>query len=730
MLATLGGSPRVMAQDLWYQTVVFENSVSTASYFYTAGKVNAPSALELINKKLPIDTSSFVSGPNSLRLHWQSKPGGGWDVELRLMQWPNRYINFTGDSLYLWLYSAKALPATALPQLTLRDSTNAFTNRLPLRKFAQDLPAGKWTRVRVPLANFHSMSVRPFEVRHVNTLIFSQGETDGVEHTLLLDDVFIENKAVQRAPAPAAPKNLRAQGFERHVELTWTPVESPSVAQYVIYRSMRGGPFRMIGVQRPGVHRYEDFVGDPHFSARYKVTARTSALRESPTSGVAEASTHPMNDDELLSMVQQASFQYYWDGAEPHSGLARESIPGGDDIVAIGGSGFGLMSMIVAADRGFVPRTQIVQRLLHITDFLAKADRFHGVWPHYLNGMTGKVLPVFGVYDDGGDLVETSFLMQGLLAVRGYFTHDDPAERRLRDQITELWKGVEWDWYTSDSKDALYWHSSPTYGFHIAHRLEGWNETMITYMLAIASPTHPVPASFYSTGFAAEGNPSHVFGKGQVIDGIPVAMNYSPGSAGPLFFTHYSFMGYDPRNVRDKYANYFVNNRNESLVQQKHAIENPKHFEGYGADTWGYSAVTGPIGYREYRGSVEDDGTIAPTAAAGAYVYTPQESLLAIKHFYRDLGAQVWDVYGFRNAFNQTQDWYAPTELALNQGPQVVMIENGRTGLIWHSFMSNPEIRAMQKAIGLQPDPEPQQKYYGTTQVGTKDSYAEGPGKR
>jgi exo beta-1,2-glucooligosaccharide sophorohydrolase (non-reducing end) len=355
----------------------------------------------------------------------------------------------------------------------------------------------------------------------------------------------------------------------------------------------------------------------------------------------------------------------------------------------------------VGAELGFAPREEIVQRMLRITHFLAHADRYHGAWPHFLSGSTGKILRNFGEYDDGADLVETSFLVEGLLAARGYFTRDTPEERRLRDEISALWQGVEWDWFRATPKrDALYWHWSPDFAFHIANRLRGWNEVMITYMLAIASPTHPAPPGIYYTGWAAEGDPTRKFGEEHSYYGIPVWMN-SGGSPGPLFFTHYSFMGYDPRGMRDKFADYFVNNQNTSLVQQKYAIENPMHFKDYGADSWGLSAVTGPHGYREYKPFTQDDGTLAPTAAMGAYAYTPGPSLAALKHFYRDLGAQVWDVYGFRNAFNVTEDWYSPDELALNQGPQTVMIENGRTGLVWRSFMSNPEISAMQKAVGF-----------------------------
>ena len=690
------------AQADWPTHEFFSNSESVNAYFYSDGNVSAPSSLELIDKKLPVDRSSFVSAPNALRLAWKSVPSGGWDTEIRLPNWPNRTINFAGDTLYMWVRAAQATRAADLPLLCLRDTGNGFSARLRLGDFAHDLPEGEWKRVAIPLNAFRSGSVRKFEPAHTNAVVFLQGAADNVAHTLLLDEVRIESAAAAHAPAPHAPRGLVARGYERHVLLTWQRSPDASVSEYVIYRSMHGGPFVAVGSQRPELDRAVDYTGDAHADAEYRVTARTSALVESAPSNTVHAATHTMSDDELLTMVQEASFQYYWDGAEPNSGLARESIPGDPDMIAVGGSGFGIMALIVGAERGFAPRDAVVDRMLRITNYLAHADRYHGAWPHFLSGSTGRLMPTFGLYDDGADIVETSFMMEGLLAARGYFTHDTPKERRLREEITTLWRGVEWDWFNATPQhDALYWHWSPDFGFHTRNRLAGWNETLMPYLLGIASPTHALPPSLYYTGWCAETEPARHFGKPSTMYGITLTVADPNGSTGPLFFTHYSFMGYDPRGVRDKYADYFENNRNMSVIQQKYAIDNPHHYKGYGADSWGMSAVTGPHGYRAYHPPMTDDGTLAPTAAMGAYAYTPEASLAALKHFYRDVGAPLWDIYGFRNAFNEGEDWYATGELALNQAPQAVMIENGRTGLVWHAFMSNPEMAAMQKAIGL-----------------------------
>jgi exo beta-1,2-glucooligosaccharide sophorohydrolase (non-reducing end) len=702
---TFCGSHLAFADQNYSQQVFFENSLSPQSYFYSEGNVSAPSTLTLVDKKIPIETTTFISGPNALDLQWQSMPDGGWDAELNLYVWRDRIIDFPGNTLFLWLYTKDAMQAADLPRISLRSTGDGHTETLPLGDFAHDLEPNKWTRFAIPLAKFAKTSLYPFNPHHLISIVLSQGPADGKPHRLYIDDIRIEDTTAGKQRPPATPTSVEAKAYERHVDLTWKPSPDPAIAQYVIYRSMNGEPFRAIGVQRYGVNRFSDYLGDPHATASYKISARTSSLNESPLSKEVTATTHPMSDDELLTMVQEASFRYYWEANEPNSGMTRESTPGDDDVIAVGASGFGIMSMVVGTERGFVTRQQAVDRLLRITNFLAKADRYHGVWPHFLSGRTGHTIALFGIYDNGADLVETSFLMQGLLTARQYFAQDNEKEQQLRDNITELWKTVDWDWFrATPNKDALYWHWSPTYAFHIANRLQGWNEVMITYMLAIASPTHASPPSIYHTGYTREGSPGHTYGVPKTYYGITVNMDYTPESPGPLFFTDYSYLGYDPRGYRDKYANYFDNNRNEALVSQAYSIANPHHFKGYGADAWGLTAVDGPDGYNEYKPFETDDGTIAPTGAISAFAYTPQQSMLALKHFYRDLGVQVWDIYGFRDSFNEQQNWYSGITMGLNQAPMAVMIENYRTGLVWKSFMSNPEIPQMQHAIGLVKD--------------------------
>jgi hypothetical protein len=685
------------------QQVFFENSLSPGSYFYSRGHASAPSRLELEGGKLPVETSSFISAPNALRLKWQSAPNGGWSVELNLYEWRDRTVDFPGDSLWIWLCAPDGLDRNSMPRLALRDTERNFTEPLNLNAFAATLSPNKWTRIRIPFAAFHTASVHPFDPHRLNTLVFVQGTADPTPHTLYLDDIRIENEQYGQQSLPA-PRDVKAKGYERHIDITWESVEDANLAQYVIYRSVGGGAFAPIGVQRPGVNRFCDYTGDPHITASYRVTARTSALSESAPSAPATASTHPMTDEELLDMVEEASFRYYWEAAEPRSGMTRENTPGNDDIIALGASGFGIMAIVAGTERGYITRQQGLERLQKITQFLSAADRFRGAWPHFLSGSTGHRLPVFDQYDNGADLVETSFLMEGLLTARQYFKNDGASGRELYRRITALWEGIEWNWFSAmPTHDALYWHWSPEYSFHIANRLTGWNEVMITYLEAIASPTHSVPGSQFYTGFAGEPMGAR-YANHETFYGIKLDVG-GPGTGGPLFFTDYSFMGFDARGLRDKYTNYFENNRNQALINRAYCIENPNHWKGYGADTWGLTAVDGPDGYVPYEPTRQlDDGTIAPTGAISAIAYTPEYSMEALRHFYRDLGAQVWDIYGFRDAFNLQKNWYSGITMGLNQAPMAVMIENHRSGLIWKNFMANPEISPMLHAIGFHPD--------------------------
>ncbi|WP_422354122.1 glucoamylase family protein [Roseivirga pacifica] len=389
-----------------------------------------------------------------------------------------------------------------------------------------------------------------------------------------------------------------------------------------------------------------------------------------------------ISDDALLTKVQEQTFKYFWDFAHPTSGLARERNSSGN-TVTIGGSGFGVMTILVGIERGFITRQQGVDRLETIVTFLKNADRFHGVWPHWMNGNTGETIP-FGSDDDGADLVETAFMVQGLLTVREYLNSGNAQEKTIIDNITQLWEEVEWDWFTQ-GENVLYWHWSPNVGFQKNLKIQGWNESLIIYVLAAASPTHPISADVYNQGWARNG----AMANGSEYYNIELPLGYEFG--GPLFFSHYSFLGLDPRNLADQYANYWEQNKAHTLVNRAYSVANPKNYVGYSEGAWGLTASDNHEGYSA-QSPTNDLGVITPTAALSSFPYTPDESMTALKHFYYIMGDMLWGDYGFYDAFNLTESWVASSYLAIDQGPIVIMIENHRTALLWDLFMSNNEI--------------------------------------
>lgn len=416
-------------------------------------------------------------------------------------------------------------------------------------------------------------------------------------------------------------------------------------------------------------------------------------------------SSATVEDDSLLNEVQYQTFQYFWDAAEPNSGLARERFheddiyPSNDKhIITTGGSGFGLMAIIVGVERGFIKRSEAIERFGQILSFLETADRFHGAYPHWLNGETGEV-KAFSAKDDGGDLVETAFLIQGLLTVRQFLDEAIPSEKKMAQRITKIWEEVEWDWYTKGSEDVLYWHWSPNHGWDMNFPVGGYNECLIMYVLAASSPTHPIDAKVYHHGWARNGaitNDTSVYGLPTILDHF----EYADKAVGPLFWAHYSYLGLNPKNLNDKYGNYWDLNKNHALIQFRYAVENPNDFEGYGENMWGLTSSYSMNGYAGHNPS-DDLGVISPTAALSSFPYTPNESMQFLKFLYEPERDTLIGKYGPYDAFSFEYNWSLPRYLAIDQGPIPVMIENYRTGLIWELFMRNKEIESGLSKLGF-----------------------------
>ena len=429
----------------------------------------------------------------------------------------------------------------------------------------------------------------------------------------------------------------------------------------------------ILGGDQLGVH----LVGDYSFSF---------------TTGLEDKIVFPeMPSEDLLTLVQQRTFAYFWDYAHPVSGLARERL-GSGETVTTGGSGFGLMAIPVGIERGFITREEGCERAIKIVGFLKdKAQKFHGAFPHWLNGTSGQAIS-FSTKDNGADLVETAFLMEGLLTLRNFFDGRNIDETNLRKDITALWEDVEWDWFTRGGQSVLYWHWSPDFDWQMNMQIRGWNEALIVYVLAASSPTHSISNAVYDNGWAA--NVKN--GKKYYDITLPLGEDFG----GPMFFAHYSFLGLDPRKLSDEYANYWTQNVAHARINHAYCAANPKGYYGYSNRCWGLTASDYPGGYIA-SSPTKDTGTIAPTAALASFPYTPDESMDALEYFYYHLGNRIWGEYGFYDAFNLEERWFATSYIAIDQGPIICMIENYRTGLLWNSFMTDPDVRRGLNLLGF-----------------------------
>lgn len=424
---------------------------------------------------------------------------------------------------------------------------------------------------------------------------------------------------------------------------------------------------------------------------------KTSEREQGETESGSDTTNEYVNysDEELMDLVQKETFDYFWEGAEPTSGMARERIhmdnvyPNSDrEVVTTGGTGFGLMAILVGIERGFVSREDALSRYEKVVDYLGRADRFHGAWPHWLYGPSGKT-KAFSAKDDGGDLVETAFLIQGLLTVKEYFKEGNAREKQLGKNIQTLYEQVEWNWYTQ-GENGLYWHWSPNFGWDMDFLVQGYNETLIMYILAASSPTYPISKEVYDEGWARNG----AISEGVTYYDLDTVLDYYPGSSspiGPLFWAHYSYLGLNPKDLKDAYGDFWKLNTHQAQIHHRHCVENPHGYQGYSTKCWGLTSSYSMKGYAGHRPD-KDLGVISPTAALASMPYTPKESMAFLRFMYTEQDSLVGK-YGPYDAFSLEHDWYVPRYLAIDQGPIPVMIENYRTGLLWKWFMKNEDVQ-------------------------------------
>lgn len=691
----------VKAQEVPYIKVLFENSQMPGSYYNSSVSYTGKSWVKHVQNKMPVTDIYSFTPKNALELSYVSSKNDTWSATVSYKK--IRGIDFFKPATHLsfWMYLENAENINTLPKVAVLYDKESVSKVIELNQFVK-FEKEQWQQVLIPLVHF-SQAVT---VENLVGVQFLQGNETTQNNTLFIDQIELISVS-KSSKITQTPQIINSKGYERHVDVQWQSVTDTNVKYIKIYRSNPDGTFKPVGIQPTWISGYSDYVGETNQADfTHKITFLDSNYNESPFSNTVASKTQKLSDDAFLDMIQEANFRYYWDGAEPNSGLAFENIPGRTSMIATGASGFGMMALIAGVERGFITRDEAVERFLKITRYLNKADRFHGVFPHFLDGVTGKVVPFFGKKDNGGDLVEHSFLMQGLLTAHQYFSLETSEETEIRTTISNLWNDTDWAWYKRyPDAGFLLWHWSPDQEWVIDHKLIGWNETMITYFLAIASPTHSVPASIYYTGWASPSQEAQDYRSnwGKTLDGshykngntyFGIELPVGVSNGGPLFFVHYSYFGLNPHKVTDKYVNYFENNKRIAQINQRYCIENPKNHQGYGEDFWGLTASDGSSRYSANEPNVaNDEGKMTPTGALSSFPYTPDASMKALKNYYYNYGHFLYGYYGFKDAVVLDDNWCSPLYMGLNQAPIVIMIENYRSQLLWNLFMSHDDIK-------------------------------------
>ncbi len=670
------------------QGIVDINSLGNSTFEHTA-----PPCCPAYNDKVPC-TKSAYNGNTALKFNYTSNVGGDWIVSIFKNDWGLSNLS-SYSHLSFYIYSSEGLSQSALPAIGLKalrkdNGTEDNSMTYSLGDYNEVVPAGKWTLISIPLeiilndaANSH------LDFSQTKAVVFKQTETNGASRTLFIDDIAASIQVANVEPV----QNLSAVGYDSHVELNWT---KPSAdLAYRIEASFDGGTnYEYRGTTSEAF--YLDFVRSKgtNLSVKYRVFS-TSGINVSDAVG-AEATTRDFTDDELLDMVQRYTWRYFWDFAHPTYKLTRErSNDDNPNRITSGGTGMGLMAMIIGYERNYAPQSEIKQAILQILNFLDICPVYHGAFSHWYNGATGQTIP-FSPKDDGGDIVETSFAAAGLIALKNYFTGNDVESQQIRLLADKIWRKIDWSWYRRDNQNVLYWHWSPNYGWDMNFAIGGFNETLVTYIMAASSPTYGVPAEVYHQGFARSGaikNPRQFYGYN---------LNIAPDYGGPMFWMHYAHLGLDPHRMKDQYADYWTECVNVAKIQHSYSVQNPLSHTNYSDKCWGITASDQADGYSERRPMDNDNGTIAPTAALGSFPYTPVESMKALKYFYRERGAELFGPMGFYDAFNDELNWVAGSYLAIDQGPILIMLENYRTGLIWNAVMQDADVKNGLTKLGFE----------------------------
>jgi hypothetical protein len=385
-------------------------------------------------------------------------------------------------------------------------------------------------------------------------------------------------------------------------------------------------------------------------------------------------------DEAFLEQVESASFRYFWEQANPESGIVRDRCnaikPDKSDLGSIASTGFGLTALCIGDQRGYVPHTEARARALNTMRFLwKKLPNHRGFFYHWANVNSGERL-----WDSEVSSVDTAILLCGILMCRQHFVHSE-----ISALASDIFNRVDWTWLSEDTRILPHgW--KPETGF-LQYRWDNYSEMMMMYLLGLGSSTHPLPVETWTAWERITFE----------YDGIRYI-----GSFAPLFVHQYSQAWFDFRNKRDQYTDYFQNSITATDVHRRFCIDLAPQFPDYSDDLWGITASDSVRGYVVWGGPPATgpiDGTVVPCAAGGSLPFLPQATVRVLQTIKNKYGQRGWTRYGFVDAFNPLTNWYDSDVIGIDTGITMLMAENARTGFVWNTFMKNPEAqRGMQRA--------------------------------
>jgi hypothetical protein len=390
----------------------------------------------------------------------------------------------------------------------------------------------------------------------------------------------------------------------------------------------------------------------------------------------------PLRDDPFLEELERANFRYFWEQANPETGLVRDRCnvrrPDKSAVASIAATGFGLTALCIGVERKFITRSEAQQRVLNTLRFLwKKLPNHRGLFYHWANVETGQ-----RIWDSEVSSVDTAILLCGILTSRQYFPHPE-----IHELASEIYNRVDWNWLSEDTPILPYgW--SPEAGF-LQYRWDDYSELMMMYLLGLGSDAHPLPANAWDSWKRS------IF----EYDGVRYI-----GSFAPLFIHQYSQAWFDFRGKRDRYADYFKNSIIATRVHRQFCLDLASQFPDYSEDLWGITASDSIKGYAVWGGPPAIgpiDGTVVTCAAGGSLPFLPEEAMRVLKTIKDRYGQGTWSDYGFVDAFNPLTQWYDTDVIGIDVGVTMVMVENARTAFVWETFMKNPEAKRGMERAGL-----------------------------